>query len=146
MISFSAGIIGSLFTSAAIPAWYVTLNKASFNPPNWLFAPVWTILYLMMGIAMGLIISTKIKEKDLTKNIYFLFIAQLVLNMLWSIIFFGFKLPMVAFVEILILWGFILATIRVFGRVNIIAAYMLIPYAFWVTFASILNFYIVILN
>jgi|SRR3989344_515077 len=138
IISQAAGGVGSLFTFPAITGWYQTLNKPFFNPPNWIFGPVWTLLYLLMGISLYLI---WVRKGDLKW-----FWLQLGLNTLWSIIFFGLKSPIPAFFEILILWYAILMTIKTFSGVNRPAAYILYPYLAWVTFASILNFSVWILN
>lgn len=143
--SLCAGFIGSFFTSSAIPAWYAALNKPFFNPPNWIFAPVWTILYVLMGIAMGMIENSK-AEKKVKDTARGSFTAQLALNALWSVIFFGMKLPLVAFVEILILLAAIILTIKAFYKILPPAAYLLSPYVLWVSFASVLNLFIVILN
>jgi translocator protein len=139
-----AGIIGSLFTTSSIPTWYATLIKPSFNPPNWIFAPVWIFLYLLMGISFYLI---WIKSNN--PNFSFLmsvFLLQLVLNAFWSIIFFGLKSPLFAFVEIIVLWLTILICIILFFRISKISSYLLIPYLLWVSFAAVLNFAIWKLN
>jgi len=138
----SAGIIGSLFTFSAISTWYAFLVKPSFSPPNYLFGPVWVILYLLMGISLYLIWQKGKKTFGLVK----LFLIHLVLNSLWSIIFFGFKNLGLAFVEILILWGIILVLAFKFYKVNKTAAYLLIPYQLWVSFATILNLSVWLLN
>lgn len=139
-----AGIIGAVFTTPSISGWYASLNKPFFNPPNWLFGPVWTILYLLMGISLYLVWNQK-KGME-TKTALIFFAIQLGLNTLWSIIFFGLRLPSVAFVEILILLLFIVLTIIKFFPISKVSAYLLIPYLLWVSFASVLNFYIFILN
>ena len=141
----AAGIVGSLFTAPAIKTWYVTLNKPSFNPPNWLFAPVWTILFLLMGISFFLILE-KGTDKKARGDAFFVFIFQFILNVEWSILFFGLNFLFAAFIEIIILWVAILATIIKFYKVYKPAAYLLIPYFLWVTFASVLNFFIWRLN
>ncbi|MBN1502278.1 tryptophan-rich sensory protein [Candidatus Woesearchaeota archaeon] len=135
-----AGIIGSIFTTSSVKQWYPLLTKPWFNPPSWVFAPVWTLLFLLMGISLYLIWKKK-ADKALI-----IFGIQLLLNLLWSILFFGFRSPFFAFVEIMVLWCAILLTIFSFYRINKIAAYLLIPYILWVSFASVLNLYIVILN
>lgn len=140
-----AGIIGSLFTFSAIPTWYATLNKPFISPPNWVFGPVWTTLYTLMGISAYLIWQKGIQKKQV-KDALRTFGEQLVLNALWSILFFGLKNPLLAFVEILFLWILIVATMVKFYRLNKWAAYLLIPYLLWVSFASILNGAIVVLN
>ena len=140
-----AGFIGSFFTIKAIPTWYALLNKPSFNPPNRIFAPVWTVLYLLMGIALFLILSRGL-EKQPVRIAVGIFAGQLILNALWSIIFFGLRNPFLAFVEIIFLWFAILAAIIAFSRLSRIAAILLIPYLLWVTFAAVLNFYLWNLN
>lgn len=139
-----AGIIGAVFTTPAISGWYANLNKPSFNPPNWLFGPTWILLYLLMGISLYLIWN--LKPTTETKKAIVFFAIQLVLNSLWSIIFFGLRLPSVAFLEILLLLGFIILTIIKFFPLSKTSAYLLVPYLLWVSFASLLNFYIVKLN
>ena len=138
-----AGIIGSFFTSPSIPTWYASLNKPPFNPPNWIFAPVWITLFLLMGISLYIIWSSK---TDFKKTAIIFFGVQLLLNTLWSIIFFGFQAPFFAFIEIILLWFAILITIIVFYRISKPASYLLIPYILWVSFAAVLNFFIFMLN
>jgi len=133
-----AGIIGSFFTAKNIPVWYAGLKKPVFNPPNWVFAPVWITLYLLMGVSFYLI-WIKSAEKDI-KIPVILFIAQLILNSFWTIIFFGLKSPGFALFEILILWILILLCIIEFYPVSVTASLLLIPYILWVTYASILNY------
>ena len=134
-----AGIIGSIFTAPSIPLWYTSLNKPSFSPPNWLFAPVWTTLYLLMGISLFLVWRKGLKEKDI-KIAFAVFIFQLILNSLWSFLFFGLESPFAAFIEIIFLWIAILISIILFSRISKAAAILLIPYILWVGFASVLNF------
>lgn len=144
-ISLMAGIAGSFFTAPAIETWYKDLNKPSFNPPAWIFAPVWTVLYLLMGVAAFLVWREGIQHRNVQIGLG-LFIFQLILNALWSIIFFGQQNPLAGFVEILVLWVAIAVTIYYFYKVNPTAAYLMIPYILWVTFATILNFSIWQLN
>ncbi len=139
----AAGAIGSFFTANSIATWYTTLEKPAFNPPNWIFGPVWIFLYFLMGIALFLIWQQDLMPKR--KAVIFFFI-QLALNALWSILFFGLKSPGLAFLEIVILWIAILFNIFQFSRISKMAAYLLIPYIFWVSFAAILNFSIWRLN
>lgn len=139
------GIVGSYFTISSIPNWYATLNKPFFNPPNFLFGPVWTLLYALMGISAYLIWEKGIKKKDI-KEALKLFTIQLFLNGIWTPIFFGAKELFVALIVILIMWVFILKTILKFRKINKIASYLLIPYLLWVSFASLLNFSIWYLN
>ena len=141
MLCNLAGAIGSVFTSPSIPTWYSTLIKPSFNPPSWLFAPVWISLYTIMGISLYLVLQKKNNRRALS-----FFSAQLILNALWSILFFGLQNPLLAFIEILILWLFIALTILEFRRLDRKAAHLLIPYLLWVTFAAILNLSIWRLN
>ena len=131
-----AGAVGSIFTTPAISTWYASLVKPSFNPPNWIFFPVWTILFALMGIALYLAWP---KGK-------LIFGAQLLLNILWSVLFFGLHSPLLAFIEIILLWIAILSTIIVFYRTSKQDAYLLVPYILWVSFAAVLNLFIVILN
>ncbi len=140
-----AGVIGSVFTISAIPAWYETLKKPSFNPPNWIFGPVWTLLYLLMGIALYLVWQSK-SNPELKSYALIAFGVQLLLNALWSIIFFGLKSPMGAFVEIGLLWASILVSIILFFKISQVAGFILLPYILWVSFAAILNAAIAILN
>ncbi|MFA6446768.1 MAG: TspO/MBR family protein [Patescibacteria group bacterium] len=137
-------LIGAYFTTPAISGWYATLIKSPLNPPSWVFAPVWTVLFLLMGIAAFLVW----KKGDHRKVILALTIfgLQLVLNTLWSIIFFGMHSPGAALVEIVILWIAILATVITFYRVSKPASYLLLPYLLWVSFAAVLNFSIWNLN
>jgi len=149
-ISEMAGIIGSVFTISAIPNWYSTLVKPALNPPSWIFGPVWTTLYALMGIAAFLIWSSYAKvSEDKKKGIKValaLFGIQLVLNTLWSIIFFGLQNPGWALVNIILLWLAIVWTIAVFYKISKPAAYLLVPYLLWVSFAMYLNYAIWALN
>lgn len=144
-VCFSATIIGSFFTFEAIPTWYAGLNKPFLNPPNWVFGPVWTTLYFMMGISLYLVWQKKLNKK-IKQTSLLLFFSQLVLNALWSIVFFGFQSPLIAFLVIIALWLLIYLTIKSFIVISKPAGYLLIPYLLWVTFASLLNLSIVILN
>lgn len=144
LISFSAGIIGSLFTFSKIPTWYAGLVKPEFSPPNWVFGPVWNILYLLMGISLFLVhTSKKTRDRDLGIKLFY---AQLILNALWSIVFFGMENPALALLVIFVLLGAVFSVIKIFWRVNKTSAYLLIPYIAWLSFATILNFSIVVLN
>lgn len=137
------GIIGALFTTPSITTWYATLQKPSFNPPNWIFGPVWTTLYFLMGISLYLVWQKKVKGSEQAMKI---FMIQLVLNLIWSILFFYQQSPLAAFIEIILLWSAILATIFFFYKISKAAAYILIPYLLWVSFAAILNLSIYLLN
>jgi benzodiazapine receptor len=140
-----AGIIGSIFNTYSIPTWYAGLVKPVFNPPNWVFAPVWTTLFLMMGISLYLVLRTGWEKKEV-RFAAGVFAVQLVLNIAWSALFFGLQMPWIAFVEIVILWAAILVTIWRFFRVSKPAAYLLVPYILWVSFAAVLNLSLAILN
>lgn len=139
------GIVGGLVTASAIPAWYETLNKPVFAPPNWLFAPAWTLLYALMGVAFYLIWRQGWqKRKVRVAGKYFL--LQLALNFIWSPIFFGLRSPLLALLVIVALWVLIILTIRHFRPLSKWAAYLLLPYLLWVSFATLLNAAIVVLN
>ncbi len=140
-----AGIIGSFFSISAIPAWYSGLVKPALNPPSWVFGPVWTILYALMGIAVFLVLRRGWRQKGV-KVALGIFAAQLLANALWSILFFGMRNPLYALIDILVLWVLVLVTILVFYRLSRPAAYLLLPYIAWVSFATYLNYMIYILN
>ncbi|MDO8741158.1 MAG: TspO/MBR family protein [Candidatus Woesearchaeota archaeon] len=140
-----AGLIGSFFTASSIGTWYAALQKPSFNPPNWIFGPVWVALFLLMGISLYLVWEKGIKAKGVKTALIF-FGIQLLLNMLWSIIFFGLRSPLYASIEIIILWLAILFTIIKFYNISKPAAYLLVPYILWVSFAVVLNISIVLVN
>lgn len=140
-----AGLIGSIFTTPAIPTWYATLEKPLFTPPNWLFAPAWVTLYVLMGIAAFLVWHKGLREEGV-KPALVMFLVQLVLNALWSVVFFGLKSPVGGAVAIIILWVAILFTILRFFRLSVAAGSLLIPYILWVSFAAALNISIWILN
>lgn len=141
----AAGLIGSLFTTHSIPTWYASLQKPSFAPPNWLFAPVWTTLFVLMGISLYLVWQKGLKNK-LVKKALLIFGAQLLLNIFWSFLFFGLKSPFYAFIEIVVLWVAIGLVIFKFYKISRNAALLLLPYIVWVSFAAILNYSIWILN
>lgn len=137
------GALSGFVTIDAIQTWYVTLNKPSWNPPNWLFGPVWTTLYIMMGIAFGLVWSSSNPNKDKAMTLFYL---QFGLNMLWSILFFYLRSPGIALIEIILMLIFILLTTNAFKKVDSRAAYLMLPYIAWVSFATVLNFTIWSLN
>ncbi len=144
-ICLFAGFIGSIFTSPSIPTWYTTLTKPSFNPPGWIFAPVWTTLFVLMGISLYLVWNKGLQDKKVKISL-FIFGLQLVLNVLWSFLFFGLHSPFYALLKIIILWAAIVLTIVNFFKVSRTAGFLLLPYMFWVSFAAILNFSIWRLN
>ncbi len=137
-ICFGAAFLGSIFTTPSVPTWYTSLAKPSWTPPSWIFGPVWSALYFMMALAAWLVwrrgglVAASIP--------IWLFMVQLGLNVLWSILFFGFHMPGIAFGEIVILWFAILATAIAFWRSTPSAGYLLLPYLIWVAFAAVLNF------
>ncbi len=139
------GITGGLFTASAIPGWYQTLNKPFFSPPNWIFGPVWTTLYFLMGVAAYLIWSKGL-NKGKNKQAMSYFIIQLALNFSWSIVFFNLQSIALAFLIILALLYFIYKTYQAFSKISPLAGKLLIPYLLWVSFASILNFSLLVLN
>lgn len=143
IICLAAGLFGSLLTAPAIPAWYSALEKPFFTPPDWLFAPVWTFLYVLMSISATLVWRSGHTE---TRNALGIFSVQLILNALWSWAFFGLRSPFVGLIEIIFLWIAILVTIKAFFRISRTAGYLLIPYILWVTLALLLNFFIWRLN
>jgi len=139
-----AGIIGSVFTLASVPTWYQDLVKPVWNPPSWIFGPVWIILYVLMGIAAYLVWQQKdVAGAKLALSIYG---VQLVFNALWSIIFFGLKNPGFAFIEIIVLLGLIIITTILFWRINTWAGILFLPYILWTSFAVFLNYIIWQLN
>jgi len=139
-----AGAMGSVFTISQINGWYAGLVKPSFNPPNWIFAPIWTALFILMGIALYLVWTGK-KEISKKKAVQ-IFAVQLVLNVLWSLVFFGLHSPVMGFLIIVPLWIAIFLTIKEFYKISKVASYLLVPYILWVSFASVLNAFIWFLN
>lgn len=144
-LSQGAGIIGSLATTPAIRPWYSPLLKPDLAPPNWVFGPVWTTLFLLMGIAAFLVWRVGVRRKGVRLALI-VFCLQLALNTLWSVIFFGLQSPGAAFVEIIFLWLAIAATIVMFAKFSKPAAWLLAPYIAWVSFAAYLNYMIWMLN
>ena len=137
LLPLSVGAVAGMFTSQAVPIWYASLNRPSFNPPNWVFGPVWTTLYILLGISFFLIWKENpSKERNLAIKV---FSIQMLLNFAWSFLFFYFNLIGVAFIEIILLWISIAAMIYLFYKIKPFAAYLNIPYLLWVSFATILN-------
>jgi benzodiazapine receptor len=133
------GYLSSIVTRDSVDTWYTTINKPSFNPPDWVFAPVWSTLYVMMGVAAGLVWGRiEIQRETVRKGLTFFWI-QLGLNALWSYLFFGLHNPLLALIEIVILWLMIYETFVQFNKVYKLSAYLLLPYLAWVTFATVLN-------
>jgi translocator protein len=144
-IPLAVGATAGAFTASGVQGWYAVANKPSFNPPNWIFAPMWTLLYLLMGIALYFIV-TSTEKKTAKKNAIIIFGIQLTLNFFWSFIFFKMQQPGWAFAEILLMWLAILFTIFAFAKISKKAAWLMVPYICWVSFAAILNFAIYTLN
>ncbi len=145
VICLTAGALGSFFTTPAISTWYATLIKPSIAPPNWVFFPVWTALFIMMGISLFLVWKKGFQDHQV-KAALSVFAIQLILNILWSAAFFGLRSPLAGLIEIIILWVAILAMILRFMRISKVAGLLLIPYIMWVTFAAMINFLIWSLN
>ncbi len=139
-----AGFLGSLFTTPAIPTWYQTLNKPVFTPPSWVFSPIWISLFVLMGISLYFV--WRRTDHPPFKIAFVFFFAQLILNILWSIVFFGLKSPLLGLVDIVALWIAILFTIFHFFKVSKFSGVLLLPYLVWVSFATLLNFSLWILN
>jgi tryptophan-rich sensory protein len=131
------GSVSGIATASGVNNWFQTINKPSFNPPNYLFGPVWTILYILMGISFYLVLQTPYSKSN--KYALAIFFVQLFLNSSWSFLFFRYKLIGVAFIDIILLWLSIICMIYAFSKINKRAAYLQLPYLLWVSFASILN-------
>ena len=145
LVCLAIGFLSSIATQSSVNDWYLTLNKPSFTPPNELFAPVWTALYIMMGVAAGIVWS-KGYHHIWVKTALYHFVFQLLLNALWSIVFFGLKNPLGGMIVILALLTMIILTIKWFKVISKPAAILMIPYVLWVAFASALNYKIWELN
>lgn len=145
IICEGVGLIGSIFTFNSVNTWYMTLNKPFFNPPSWIFGPVWTTLYFLMGVAVFLVWKKGLKNKKIKRALLYFFI-QLFFNFLWSLLFFGLHSPILGLIDIVALLITIIFTIRAFYTISKPASYILLPYFLWVSFATILNISILILN
>lgn len=145
LVCLGIGFVGSIATQTSVNTWFVTLEKPSFNPPSWLFAPVWTFLYVLMGVSAGLVWSKGFHHTWVKTALYY-FGFQLLLNATWSVVFFGFQSPLAALFIIVALVILLVTTIRLFKIVSNTAAYLLIPYLLWIIFATALNFEIWRLN
>jgi len=143
IVVFVMAGVGSFFTMPSIDGWYAGINKPTFNPPNWIFGPVWTVLFILMAVSLAIVWEKRFKNAKI--GLLF-FIIQLILNAFWSILFFGFQEPLFALIEIFFLWFFILLTIFSFWKTSKFAAILLWPYLAWVSFASFLNLNIFLLN
>lgn len=141
----AAGLIGSVFTRTAIPTWYAGLAKPPFTPPNWVFGPVWTILYVLMGVAAFLVWRKGWGYREVRVGLI-TFLVQLLLNALWSTVFFGLKSPLAGVIVIVGLWVVLLFTLLRFFKLSAAAGWLLVPYILWVSFAAVLNFSVWLLN
>ena len=140
-----AGLAGSFFTRASVDTWYKMLDKPFFTPPSWIFAPVWIVLYFLMGISLFLIWSEGL-DKPQIRNALRVFLLQLILNSSWSAVFFGMQNILLSVIIIMLLWFAIVWTILKFYKISRRTAFILIPYFCWVSFAVILNITILLLN
>lgn len=145
LIPLFVGYLGAVTTIASIPTWYATIAKPSWAPPNWIFGPVWTILYVLMGIALYLVWSKGLHRKDVQFAII-IFAVQLLLNLSWSVVFFGYHALFASFSLVLILWLAILANLIAFYVISKTAGLLMVPYILWVSIASYLNYSIYLLN
>ncbi len=141
----SVGFVGGFFTASSVGTWYSKLRKPALSPPNWVFGPVWTLLYFLMGVSLYILVTHDISDKK-TKTALFFFALQLILNIGWSFFFFGLRNPIYAFFEIILLWTVIALTIITAYKVDRVAGLILIPYLVWTGFAAYLNYGIMRLN
>jgi benzodiazapine receptor len=133
------GYLSGMVTKESVQTWFPTLVKPVFNPPSWVFFPVWTILYVMIGISGGMVWNRLESDEINVKKAFKIFVIQLALNALWSYLFFGLHNPLLAFIEIILLWLMIFETYNQFKKIDKIAGYLLLPYLAWVSFALVLN-------
>ena len=141
----AVGAMGAVFTAGSVNTWYAGLSKPSFNPPDWLFAPVWTLLYILMGIA-AFFVWRKGTQNRPVKIALIVFLVQLILNVLWLVVFFGLESPLSGLIVIVVLWVALLVTVLRFFKISRVASILLWPYLLWVTFAAVLNGSIWLLN
>lgn len=144
-VVFASGAGGAYFTTSSVGTWYQQLQKPAFTPPSWVFAPAWTVLYILMAVAMWLVWLEEKPGIQVTPT-QMVWLVQLALNVGWSIIFFGLRQPGLALAEVILLWSTILATTFVFSRWSKAAGILMVPYLLWVSFAAVLNFEIWRLN
>ena len=144
-VTFSAPVIASFVTAPGSSDWYANLNKPFFNPPGWVFGPVWTALYILMAVSAALVWQKGLAG-PIVRMALALYLVQLVLNGLWTPLFFGAKMPLLAFIDIVLLWAAIILTILAFVRVSRYAALLMLPYLAWTSFAAVLNFSLWYLN
>ncbi|MFC2093908.1 TspO/MBR family protein [Bacteroidota bacterium] len=144
LIPLIIGFTGSFFTASSVDSWFTTINKPSFNPPGWIFAPVWTTLYILIGLSFYFVWRENFGMNRI--KVISVYSMQLLFNLLWSVLFFGLKSPLLGLIDIIILLSFIIANTIIFYKISKTAGYLLIPYLLWVSFASVLNFSIFLLN
>jgi tryptophan-rich sensory protein len=141
-----AGLLGTFFVTPSLEGWYLTLNKPTFTPPNWVFAPAWTLLFILMGISLYFVYISKPKKKEHKEIFKTFFYIQLLLNFLWNVLFFGLQNPLLGLIEILLLIFTVAVTIYYGFKIKKIVGYLLLPYLFWLFFATALNIGILVLN
>ena len=146
MTCLAVGYISSIVTRENIPTWYALINKPFFTPPNWVFAPVWTLLYIMMGFAAGSVWNKIDTDETNVKKAFLFFLIQLALNALWSFLFFGLQNPFLASIEIILLWLMIFETYKQFKNIDKLSANLLLPYLVWVSYATLLTISVWYLN
>lgn len=146
MTCLAVGYISSIVTRENIPTWYALINKPFFTPPNWVFAPVWTLLYIMMGFAAGSVWNKIDTDEANVKKAFLFFLIQLALNALWSFLFFGLQNPFLASIEIILLWLMIFETYKQFKTIDKLAANLLLPYLVWISYATLLTISVWYLN
>jgi benzodiazapine receptor len=145
LLPIGIGFIGSLATRPMITTWYAALQKPFFSPPNWLFGPVWTLLYIMMGVAAYLVWRRGFERPEVKRALGW-YVVQLILNCAWSLVFFGLKSPLGGLIIIVALWVLIYLTMRRFFKISQPAGWLLLPYLLWVSFATVLNLALLMLN
>ena len=150
VVCFLAAAVGSVFTMPAIPTWYATLAKPGFAPPNWIFGPVWTVLYVLMALSLYLVWMeydrAKYKKRDIIGPALWMFGVQLVLNAVWSFLFFGLRSPFYGLIGIILVWLAIVMTMIKFWKISKASVWLLVPYILWVSFATIVAFFVWQLN
>ena len=144
-VCLGAGALGSVFTALSVESWYRAIDKPAFTPPSWVFGPVWTLLYILMGIALFLVWRQGTDTPGV-RTALTVFVIQLALNTLWSLLFFGLRRPLLGLIDIALLWAAILVTMVRFHPLSRTAAWLLAPYLAWVSYATALNFAIWRLN
>ena len=144
-LAYGMAAVGSYFTMSEIVGWYSTLAKSPLNPPNWVFGPVWTILYTLMAVAAWRVYEKR-RASRRARGALGLYVLQLAVNTLWSLIFFGLHAPAAAFVVLVVLWVLIVPTAASFSKIDKTSAWLLAPYIAWVSFAGYLNLMVALLN